>query len=362
MQIDGSWFLCDDTEAIRATIGDIIIFTADERNNAFGSLTVETVTANQEYRMTIHVDDDYLTDEKTVYPIRIDPTIEVNSSDGTRAIEDVTLNSTAVSAPASTSLYIGNRQNYGKTRILMKFPGLDLSSINSGTEVNSATVEIRDLMCESESMSISVHTFTGNTWSETDSDWSSPADWSKVSPNSYVTTAMDTKAVSYSNGAALTTPHRYAFNIKSAVQGWVSGDYNQNKGIIFKSNGIEGTTTYQKKTFASFNRSSYQPSVKVTYHPNFIVTMSETEKRTTVGSSFYAKYTAPSEVSWSSSDSTIATVDEDGLITLHTGGTVTITATSNENCSMKDSSIKSTLCDSCMNTIRTHLAAHHRIH
>ena len=43
---------CVDTEAIRATIGDIIIFTADERNNAFGSLTVEAITENQEYRMT----------------------------------------------------------------------------------------------------------------------------------------------------------------------------------------------------------------------------------------------------------------------------------------------------------------------
>ena len=40
----------------KATIGDIIVFTADERNNAMGSMTYETVRANQEYVLTIHLD------------------------------------------------------------------------------------------------------------------------------------------------------------------------------------------------------------------------------------------------------------------------------------------------------------------
>ena len=43
---------CADCETICATVVARIIFTADERNNAFGSLTVEAITENQEYRMT----------------------------------------------------------------------------------------------------------------------------------------------------------------------------------------------------------------------------------------------------------------------------------------------------------------------
>ena len=49
----GNHLRCADCETICATIvALIIIFTADERNNAFGSLTVEAITENQEYRMT----------------------------------------------------------------------------------------------------------------------------------------------------------------------------------------------------------------------------------------------------------------------------------------------------------------------
>ena len=51
---------------MKAAIGDILIFTADERNNTLGTLTHETVRANQEYKLTIHIDPDYLLDEDTV--------------------------------------------------------------------------------------------------------------------------------------------------------------------------------------------------------------------------------------------------------------------------------------------------------
>lgn len=74
----GSYYLADAEGNVEAPIGDIIIFTADERNNTMGSMTYQTVRANQEYVLTIHIDADYLADENTVYPIRIDPTIEIN--------------------------------------------------------------------------------------------------------------------------------------------------------------------------------------------------------------------------------------------------------------------------------------------
>ena len=105
---DGSYYLADENNEIKATIGDIIIFTADERNNTFGSMTYETITAKEEYLMTIHVDADYLKDEKTVYPIRIDPTLEINydNDDNGDAIEDVTINYLTGSNATSTSLMV----------------------------------------------------------------------------------------------------------------------------------------------------------------------------------------------------------------------------------------------------------------
>ena len=89
----GSYFLTDGDGNVKATIGDVIIFTADERNNTLAGMTVETLEENQRYRLTIVIDPEYLSDEKTVYPITIDPTLELYydtpaTSEG-RAIEDI---------------------------------------------------------------------------------------------------------------------------------------------------------------------------------------------------------------------------------------------------------------------------------
>lgn len=254
---DGSYYLTDASGAVKAAIGDILIFTADERNNTLGTLTHETVRANQEYKLTIHIDPDYLLDEDTVYPIRIDPTIEITSAAG--AIEDVTLNSLSGSDGDSWSLTIGNRATYGVSRVLMKFPGLSLSAVPSADKITSATVELRDLMYEDEAMMVYCYVFTGNTWTE------STANWSNVNPNSY-TDLLSSKTVSYSSGASQPTAHRYAFNITDAVKGWKTGNYTQSKGLLFKAPAsVENGSTYIKKTFSSYNRSTYKPSLTVNY-------------------------------------------------------------------------------------------------
>ena len=269
----GSYYLKDDSGEIKATIGDIIVFTADERNNTFGTMTYETVTDNEEYLLTIHLDAEYLQDEETVYPIRIDPTVEVNySNDGTDAIRDVTINSAGTSDGTSGSLYVGKRSSYGISRVLMSFPGLDLTNINSARNVVSASVEIRDLMCESESLTIECHLFEGSSWTE------SSATWSNVNPNKY-SSLLSTKTISYSNGENQSTAHRYSFNITNAVTKWVEGTFSKTKGIIFKArDAIENGSTYISKTFASYNRTSYKPSLTVTYRAGIL------------RSEFYSKY------------------------------------------------------------------------
>ena len=147
IQTGMSYRLVNSQGETKAYIGDVIIFTADERNNAFGSMTVQTVEANEEYIITIHVDADYLEDERTAYPIRIDPTISVNyGTSGSGAIEDVTLNSLSGSDGDSWSLTVGKRATYGISRILMRFPGLDLSDIDTASQITGASVELRDLM------------------------------------------------------------------------------------------------------------------------------------------------------------------------------------------------------------------------
>lgn len=263
-KIDESYYLTDENGEIRATVGDIIIFTADERNNALGSMTHTAVRENEQYIMTIHVDADYLKDEKTKYPIRIDPTMEITYDNcGTGAIQDVTINSNAGSSGSSGSVYVGYRENYGISRTLIKFPYIDFTGFWPQYLVE-ITFEMRDILCQSEELAIEAYIFTGGSWSE------SSASWTSVQPHE-IALRQDTEYISYSNGVNLSPAHRYSFDITTAAKNWSNGVYPQN-GILLKARStVEYGSNYIFKTFASYNRASNKPSLILKYiNPNAV--------------------------------------------------------------------------------------------
>lgn len=265
---NGSYYLTDHSGEIQATIGDIVIFTADEKNNGRGELVAATVRENQEYLLTIVVDDAYLSDPKTTYPIRIDPTIELNySNNGQSAIEDITICTKKNYSGTHGSLYVGRRSEDGIARILMRFPGLNLSSLQGAT-VNSASVNLRDLMCEATELKVYCYAFTGSVW---DAD---SATWSSANPS--FSTRFSGRAISYDIGATLDPVHRYAFDITGAVQGWIDGNYSPDKGLLFRTSyEVENADADNNRTFGSYNRSSYKPSLTVTYTPSYNQVLSD---------------------------------------------------------------------------------------
>lgn len=261
---DGSYFVVDENGKVKATVGDIIIITADNRNNTFGSIRSEVIEENEVYALTVVVDDEFLRDEKTAYPIRIDPTVEITyANNGAGAILDMTINSLDTSNGYSTTVHVGKRGVYGVSRILMKFPGLDLDDVLSSVNITEATVSIRDIMCQSEELNIECYAFTGNVWDE------DTVGWTEANGSSYNTHLLYEMNVSYSAGTLQPSKHRYVFDITSAVKGWKTGVYDQEKGIIFKaSDQIENGSTNIHKTFGSYNRESYQPMFSITYSDN----------------------------------------------------------------------------------------------
>ncbi len=317
-----SYYLVNGDGEIKANIGDIIVFTADEKNNTFGTMTYETVRANQEYELTIHLDGAYLASADTAYPIRIDPTIEINyDNDGAGAIEDVTINSLRGSDGSAQTLRVGLRETYGISRLLMKLPGLDLSDLPSAAGIVSAEVQIRDLMCEAEVQVIECHVFTGNTWTE------STASWTSVGADS-IGTLLDSVSLSYDIGAELEQWQRYSFDVTEAVKGWVSGSYDENKGLIFKAtNAVETGSSYQHRSLASYNRTTNQPSFSVTFDASIVVSESTIALNENSTYSLTATTNPGGQtVTWSSSNTTRATVSANGLVTGKKAGRVTITA------------------------------------
>ena len=171
---------------------------------------------------------------------------------------------------SSGSLYAGKRENYGISRILMKFPGMNLSSIFNSDQIIKATVELRDLMCESIEIPLYCYVYTGGYWTE------STASWSNVNPNGY-STYLDHNTISYANGEKIS--HRYQFDITNAVKSWKAGSISNN-GIIFKTTAsVENGDVYTTKTFASFNRASYKPTCTVVYSNPFYSLYSTTYQK-----------------------------------------------------------------------------------
>ncbi len=262
----GSYYLADAFGNVKANIGDIIVFTADERNNTMGSMTCETVRANEEYLLTIHLDAEYLADEATVYPIRIDPTIEINyGASGSGAIEDVTINQNVTFAGSSGSLYVGRHPAGSLSRILMRFPNLDFGDIEY-TDITAASVELRDLMCQGDeniTIECRVYNKASPAWSESGS-----TSWTSVG-SSYIGTFLDSKTVSY--GYGYDGGQRYSFNILPAAKAWASGSQSPAKGLVFKANSSFENQTGDAinkwyKTFAAYNRASNQPSLSISYY------------------------------------------------------------------------------------------------
>lgn len=267
----GSYYLADAEGNVEATIGDIIVFTADERNNTMGSMTYETVRANQEYTLTIHLDADYLADEDTAYPIRIDPTIEINyDNNGAGAIEDVTINQNVTFSGTSGSLYIGRHPAGSLSRMLMRFPNLSLNGI-AADQIAAATVELRDLMCQGDediTVECRIYNNASPAWSE-----SGTTTWSSVG-TAYLGSLLDSHVISYGKGNV--SNHRYSFNILTAARAWANGTQSPAKGLVFKANSTFENQTGDAirtwyKTFASYNRSNYKPSLSITYESTIVL-------------------------------------------------------------------------------------------
>ena len=213
--IADSYYLTDDAGQTQASIGDVIVFTADERNNTKGHFRVKTIEPKQQYAMTIVLDADYLANPKTVYPIRIDPTVSLTRADnGADAVADVTLHSNRDSGGERTYLLLG-LGNSGISRILMKFPGVDFSEYE-GVTILSASLKLRDLMCESTQLPVSCYPFTGSDWEEGTASWETVTQtWGEC---------LDTHIISYYAEDGSVSSHVYEFNITEAVQAWVDGD------------------------------------------------------------------------------------------------------------------------------------------
>lgn len=252
---NGRYFLAaSKTATERIELGDVVSFDTRGRFSV-GTMTAQTVTAGQIYRLTLTVDEAFLTDPNTVYPVSIDPTLEVNDNNAAGSIEDVSIYQGKPTTNGNwTYLHSGYYDsNYTVSRTLFRLKGLIDSKIyNSITKCNILSAEFH--IREASGTPTTDVWLRGNTgsaaWTESGATWNSPT----VTLGSiYDTVAVGTNAWA-------------CFDITNLVKAWKYGICDPQCGFILQSS---NETSVDKAFYSSEHSSTAnRPYVVLTYSPN----------------------------------------------------------------------------------------------
>lgn len=359
----GTLLLADESGDVKATLGEVVVFSADNKNNTFGKYKVEELEKNNRYKVTMIVDRAYLTDPDTKYPVKIDP--DINSKKNNFSIQDLQVfkgkdgkGTSETSAGYSGVSRVG-WTDWGACRTLLKLNGFSFSSygITDVSQIKSAYIEIRDLMCQNIQAQIACAQFGGNVWSEGDTKtWNALNAGSAGTPlDIYIPSKPNETSKAYNvigdGGESIRSEQGYgkqwyAWNLTGRVKNWLKYPDNLKKGLVFKMAGsmLEESSQYAKcmKTFSSMQGSNadYKPYFVINYNTTISVSkinLSKTNTSLDVGKSTQIKATiSPAnatnkKIIWTSSDNKIATVDSNGKIKAQKSGTVTIKAKSSSN-------------------------------
>ena len=265
---DGVFMLTDKEGEPTAYLSDIVVYTADGGNNTVGAMNCEAVVENEQYALTVHLDEDYLRDEATVYPIRIDPSITVTGF--TSIFAKCLCNDNLYS---TMNLYVG-RKDGKKYRMFLGFPllGSSMSVFSSSLNISEATLDLYNDASNSSTQNITVYC------SQFNKSWVDSGDtWSSLNQNGYaessgIYTILDEQTITGGSGYS-----KYTFDVTIAAKRWkdqygvnvtVGDTFTPTEGLVFNTVAtIENGSSTRYKTFVSppilFNE--YGPSLKIKF-------------------------------------------------------------------------------------------------
>ena len=306
---------------------------------------METVEPDARYRVTLVVDEEYLSAPSTVYPVVVDPSLSfISSGDG---LQDATIyDHYLVNEGNSGSVFVGNYSaRYGGTRgcarTLVKLPAGALYSIKA-SQVTSAKLYYRDLMCEADVTRIDCYTMNYD-WNESTVTCSTQLwnGYGSLLSQADVGGANGTDGVGGPAGG-----YWYDFDITDAAKSWINtGKYY---GVMLRAN----FESQASRTFASAQRGSYQPRLVVEYNADHVavsqICLNTTSLTMTLNDTAYlTAKVLPSnatnrQVTWESSNPDVVSVGGSGMLCAKKAGSATITVRAKDN-SAKIASCKVTV-------------------
>lgn len=311
-QANGRYFLAPSKVSdMRIELGDIVSFDARGRFSV-GTMTATTVMAGSLYQLTITVDEGFLTDENTTYPVSIDPTLEVSdNTHGAGAIEDATLYSGVPGLNSGSWQYL-HCGYYDSTYQVSRTAFMPIGMMDDTdfwdipyNGVTSAKFYVKEAGWTA-GVTVNLHRITAS-WDENTITWSSHY-------NKYDSTVSASASPSYGNYAE--------FDITALVQYWRYYEDYGNGFMLISTN----ETSVDKTLYSSESGSSNRPYVVVTYNSGNGILDKSTLEIDEGQSDTLTLSGVSGTVTWTSSNTAVATVNSSGLVTAIKAGTATITA------------------------------------
>lgn len=275
------------------------VYTYDSAGNyTYGTMSVQEVTQGELYTVVLSVDEAFLTDENTVYPVYVDPTLSIKHS---------SISYTAVYSAKPNNNYIYNTtmsigyyidQNSGKDcglgRVVMRMESL----INNATfyeymdDIVNATLSLKfDSVVTGKE--ISVHRMSNISWRASDATWNSVA-------NAYYPSAVN---------SFVPTVGINQIDVTDIVLSWQENENYLKGGLLFKM-----TTEPNSESFhvlsAVGNALTDKPLLSIRYDTDVSVHF-QSEMMVHKGSkkSLFKDYTYEDNVTFTSMSPSIAKVD-----------------------------------------------------
>ncbi|MCM1286632.1 MAG: DNRLRE domain-containing protein, partial [Bacteroides sp.] len=230
--------------------------------------------SDNEYVLTINVDEDWLASRSTVYPVTIDPTTSKISN-----MYDLPIHKNRTTTGATVDANaVGLSEEFVKSYSLIKFQ--KPSEIKGYATINSAYYWSRELTGRTSTFKCGLHKIT--------SSWNENTVWS--SRPTYSSSLVTSRNINSKSTDAENNPYWYKFNIKSLVQEWYTGTTNY--GFLLKYE--TDSTAYNLRTFAQleYSTSLWRPYTVINYTNDTTAPTLSVTKSTTAWTNGSVKLTA----------------------------------------------------------------------
>ncbi len=264
-------------DKLMGEFGKIIIYDA-HNNYALGDIALDTIKEDC-YRITITIPREYLDSNETIYPVVVDPSLTITTSNSNQTIEDATIFTNYKTGFGEWfSLFVGNynawypssSQQRGTARTLMDFPGLycntTFKALYNAGRVTSVKLNFADIDCESGPNTIKAYKMT--------KPWIEHAVYYDSQSEGYNGEIWDSYTTSNAGGSVTINPvtrvtpyPRYQIDITNIISYYMSITEAAKYGLMLKSTNenLEAVVLGSTESGEEGGRSDSKPYLTINY-------------------------------------------------------------------------------------------------